>query len=138
MPKYSFECPCGLRFSRSLKMGEHPTHICPSCDQEAPRVWEGFAFNFAQGGSAPGNSGVAKHDYPTADQAVGSDAQKRWKEYRAREKVKTQVRKNSGRRPLIRKHGEGYIEYQAGDDKLVATRKKLVKDANELLRKRDQ
>ncbi len=125
MPKYTFECPCGLGFTRSLKMGEHKTHECPNCQASAPRVFEGFGFAFAPGGSAPANSGVTKHDYPTDDYAVGSSADKRWEEYRAREKVKTEVRKAGGNRALIRKNGADYIEYQAGSSKTIEDRKKV-------------
>jgi len=125
VPKYTFECTCGLGFTRTLKMGEHKTHECPNCQGSAPRVFEGFGFAFAAGGSAPANSGVTKHDYPTDDYAVGSSADKRWEEYREREKVKTEVRKVGGNRALIRKNGADYIEYKAGSDQTIEGRKKV-------------
>lgn len=125
MPKYSFTCECGCEFSRTLKMGEHKTHECPNCQEAAARVFEGFGFAFAQGGSAPANSGVTKHDYPTDDYVVGSSADKRWAEYRDREKVKAEVRKVGGNRALIRKNGQDYIEYEAGSDKTIEGRKKV-------------
>lgn len=135
MPKYSFECECGTQFSKTLKMGEHPTHECPNCEQEAPRVWEGFGFSFAPGGSAPANSGVAKHDYPTADYAVGRDADSRWAEYRARERVKDKVREVGGSRALIRKNGQDYVEYTAGGSKLIEDRKKVNQELTEVLKR---
>lgn len=125
MPKYAFECNCGLNFTRTLKMGDHKTHECPNCQEAAPRVFEGFGFAFAPGGSAPANSGVTKHDYPTDDYVVGSSADKRWEEYREREKVKAEVRRVGGNRALIRKNGADHIEYQAGNDNTIKGRKKI-------------
>ena len=134
MPKYTFECPaCEVQFERTLKMDEHPTHPCPSCRGQAPRVWmgQGFGFDFAApANAAPANTGVAKHDYPTADQAVGSSADARWGEYNAREKVKGEVRKVGGNRALIRRNGQNYVEYEAGTSNLLDARKKLVKEAD--------
>jgi hypothetical protein len=116
-------------------MGEHPTHTCPHCKDEAPRVFEGFGFNFAPGGSAPANSGVTKHDYPTGDQAVGMDADKRWAEYRAREQVKDKVREVGGNRALIRENGPDYVEYKAGGSQTVETRKKVSQELTEVLKR---
>jgi len=142
MPKFAFECPaCNTRFTRTLKMGEHPDHPCPSCKKPAPRHWagEGFAFDFAEGGEAPGNSGVTKHDYPTADNAVGRSADKRWAEYNARAKVKKQVREQGGAHTLNRtdspeKEGDrSYIQYTAIGEKEMKSRR----DAAKALRERD-
>jgi len=136
MPRYTFECPsCSARFTKNLKMGEHPSHSCPSCGADAPRFWEGEGFGFDfQEGTVPGNSGVTKQDYPTADQAVGRDAEKRWLELHERDKVKKIVRAKGGHRALVRRHGreedgKAYIEYEAGGEKEVEKRKKLVKVA---------
>lgn len=76
---------------------------------------------------------MTKQDYPTADQAVGRDAEKRWHELRERDKVKNIVRSKGGHRALIRRHGtendKAYIEYEAGGEKLIEKRKKLVQVA---------
>lgn len=137
MPRYSFECPsCDAQFTRKLKMGKHPHHACPSCGDSADRVWEGesFGFDFQESATAaPGNSGVSKHDYPTADQAIGRDSEKRWETIRARDEVKEEVRRRGGHRALKRRHGvegdKAYIEYTSGDDKLIEGRRKLVREA---------
>ncbi len=128
MPKYSFSCECGAKFTKTLKIGEHKTHVCPSCSGMAQQVIEGFGFNFALGGKAPGNSGVTKHDYPTADQAVGQSADARWQEIHARDEVKEKVRKTTGRKGLIRKHGPDnqYIEYSGASKELIDHRKTVV------------
>lgn len=135
MPKFAFECgACQVQFERTLKMGEHVDHPCPACQQPAPRLWmgQGFAFDFAAPvASAPANTGVAKHDYPTADQAVGSSATSRWSEYTARAEVKDKVRTVGGHRALLRRNGQDYVEYEAGTQKLLDTRKKLVKEAEQ-------
>ena len=135
MPKFTFECKCGLNFSRTLKMGDHKTFECPSCHEEAPRVWESFGFSFAPGGSAPANSGVSKHDYPSADQIVGSDADKRWQIYQEREKVKGTVRKVGGNRALVRKNGKDFIEYSAGSQRTIETRKGLATELSNILKR---
>jgi putative FmdB family regulatory protein len=137
MPKYVFECPsCDLRFTRALKMGEHPEHTCPNCGGKAPRQWngQGFGFDFAEG-DTPGNSGVSKQDYPTADQAVGRSADQRWEEYAEREKVKEKVREVTGHRAIRRAHGPGntHIEYQQGGQGIVEGRKQLAQEVNQRL-----
>ena len=131
MPKYKFECPhCEVHFSRNLKMDDHPSHPCPSCRIPAPRLWmgQGFGFGFTgvQSGSTA-NTGVSKIDNPTADQVVGSSADKRWEHISERERVKEQVRALSGQRALNRQDGGGGIDYTAGDAALLTQRKAAVK-----------
>lgn len=135
MPKYVFECQteaCGLRFERSLKMGDHPTHPCPECKDEAPRIMdgEGFGFAFAKDEAAPiGNTGVHKDDYPTADQIVGRDAEQRWQTYDGQRKVKEEARKMGGTHALIRHQGKDFIDYEPMSDAGREARRKLVKHA---------
>lgn len=135
MPKFAFECSaCQVQFERNLKPGANPEHPCPSCHQPAARLWmgQGFAFDFATPtSSAPANTGVAKKDYPSADQAVGSSAEARWGEYTARAEVKDKVREVGGNRALLRRNGQDFVEYQAGDKNLIDARKKLVKEAEQ-------
>jgi hypothetical protein len=52
------------------------------------------------------------------------DADKRWAEYRARERVKEKVREVGGSQALIRSNGKDHIEYTAGSQKTIDTRKK--------------
>lgn len=110
-----------------MKMGDYQSHDCPNCGSTAPRLFEGFGFNFAAG-KTPGNSGVAKHDYPTADYAVGSDADKRWAEYAERDKVKKKVREVGGSRTLVRTQAPDHIEYHAAGEETLRKRRKLIKD----------
>jgi len=117
MPQYVFECQnedCNCRFDRVLKMGDHPTHICPSCGEPAPRclIGEGFNFGFKVQDEQQGNSGVHKEDYPTADHAVGRSAESRWANYSERKKVKDTVRKHGENHALIRQDTDTYSEYQ--------------------------
>jgi len=131
VPKYSFECQeCNVRFERNLKMEEHTTHPCPSCKELAPRLWDGqgFGFGFAPtAGTQIANSGVTKHDYPTADVAIGMSAETRWQEISAREEVKRKVRQEVGATPLIRRHAKDntYIEYEAMTSEKREARKRL-------------
>lgn len=128
MPTYNFEChSCNLVFKRNLKMEAYESFVCPKCGEAAPRVFDGFGFNFAQGGSAPANSGVAKHDYPTADYAVGSDADKRWEEYSAKEVVKNKVRQVGGSHALVRTGTKDYIEYSPAGEATLTKRRRFIK-----------
>jgi putative FmdB family regulatory protein len=130
MPKYNFECQeCdNLSFERTLKMGEHPTHPCPSCGGDAPRSFSGgsFGFAFQGGGTALANSGVHDHDYPSADKLVGRSAQDRWQTYVNRNEVKKKVRKTGGAEPLMRADGDGYTDYMVMPNSQVKARGKLV------------
>ena len=135
MPRYSFECDaCALRFERVLKMGDNPTHDCPQCKQEVPRLWEGFGFGFEASPGAPtGNTGVHGQDYPTADQAVGRSAADRWTQYESRKKVKDEVRKQSGSHALIRHEGEGYVDYEPMTQVGLTAQKKIRRHLKELV-----
>jgi len=129
MPRYTFECvQCSTRFDRTLKLGDHPTHPCPSCNEEAPRLFDraAFGFGFSAGGSAPANSGVHDQDYPSADKIVGRSADERWATYRARDKVKNQVREVGGSPAIERIDGEGFTEYAAMGQPQRDARAKLV------------
>lgn len=133
MPKYVFECPvCSIRFERNLKVGEHPTHECPGCHDEAPLVISDFGFSFAEGGSSMANSGVHDHDYPTADKAVGRSAKRRWDYINARNEVKKEARKQGQTHALIRHTGDGFVDYEPMSDVGKEARKKLEKEATRL------
>jgi|SRR5688572_9286373 len=131
MPQYSFLCPrCRLTFKRRMSMGAHVTHICPECKGVAPRQWEGqgFGFEFQTGaGTAQANSGVSKHDYPTADQAVGRSAESQWEVIHARNKAKNKVRERGvalSRRDQL-EAGQVVSEYTALPQQSFDARKKL-------------
>jgi putative FmdB family regulatory protein len=131
MPKYVFECPdCNVRFERNLKLGEHTTHECPSCKDDAPLVIEGFSFEFApRAGGTQANTGVHGQDYPTADQAVGRSATSRWAHVREREKVKQEARKQGGTPALIRHTGKDYVDYEPMSDAGRQARRALARTA---------
>jgi hypothetical protein len=118
-----------MQFTRTLKIGDHKTHPCPSCSEPATRLFESFGFAFEGGGTAPANSGVSKHDYPTADYAVGKDADARWAEVRARDAVKSKVRETTGTVGLVRQNGpkNEYMEYAPAQPGLIEHRKEVVK-----------
>lgn len=131
MPQYTFLCAaCSLQFKRRLEMGVHPTHLCPSCKKAAPRQWEGqgFGFGFAEtAGTAVGNSGVTKHDYPTADQLVGRTADAQWGVIHARNAAKAKIR-DRGVALSRRDHVEGgqvVSEYTALSQGTFDSRKRL-------------
>ncbi len=117
MPLYVYECQdCNIRFERTLPMGEHTMHECPSCKTDAPQVIDGFSFGFVEGKGATANTGVHKNDYPTADQAVGKSAEQRWTTVHAREQVKSEARKQGGTDALIRHNTPEYIDYEPMSD----------------------
>lgn len=138
MPKYAFECQsCNLKFDKILKMGDHSTHDCPNCHDTAPQLIEGFAFGFKDVPNAPpGNTGVHKDDYPTADHVVGKDSDKRWEQYRERDKVKNQVRQAGNTHALIRQTAKdgSYVEYDALSPVGRETRRTSAQKAVEALR----
>ena len=129
MPRYTFECQgCSTRFDRTLKMGDHPTHECPACHEQAPRLFDksSFGFGFSAEGNAPANSGVHDHDYPSADKIVGRSAESRWATYRERDKVKQKVREIGETTALERIDGDGFTDYAAMGQPKVDARAKLV------------
>lgn len=116
MPKYEFDCDtCNVTFERTLKMEEHLTHPCPSCGEEAHRVWDSDSLMFSFQGSPTGstaNTGVHSDDYPTADKVVGRDAEARWAQIGEREKVKSEARKMGDTHALIRHNSRDHIDYE--------------------------
>lgn len=116
MPKYEYECSdCNVEFERTLKMGDNLTHACPSCGQDAFRVWDGSSLAFGFKGETQGataNTGVHTEDYPTADKVVGRDADLRWAEYHERAKVKDAARSQGGTHALIRRTSRDFIDYE--------------------------
>lgn len=116
-------------------MGDYTTHECPQCKSEAPQIIDGFSFGFAEGKGAPANSGVHKQDYPTADQAVGRDAEKRWATVQAREQVKSEARKQGGTEALIRHNAPEHIDYEPMSDVGRKAHFKLAQRAVEAVRR---
>lgn len=115
-------------------MANYTTHPCPNCKDEAPRVLEGFAFQFEAGGSAPGNSGVHDHDFPTADKMVGRSAAERWTQHHEREKVKTEARRLGGTHALIRHTTPDFIAYEPMSPTGIQARRGLAKAVFEAAR----
>lgn len=131
MPQYSFFCAgCNLQFKRGLKIGTHPTHTCPSCNRGAQRQWEGQGFGFdfaATAGTALANSGVTKHDYPTADQIVGRSADAQWQVLHARNAAKEKIRGGGvalARRDAVT-NGQAVTEYTTLGQGAFDARKRL-------------
>lgn len=139
MPQYTFICDsCVVEFDRTLKMGEHATHPCPSCSEPANRVWEntGIAYGFKDSpGTAIANTGVHKEDYPTADHLIGKDAEKRWGEINEREKVKAEARKKGGTHALIRHNAADHIDYEPMSQTGRNARRQLAKATIDAIRK---
>lgn len=130
MPTYEFSCAtCRLQFKRSLKIGEHLQHECPRCLSDADRVWSsigGHKFGSSEGAVA--NTGVHADDYPTADRAVGKSAEERWGVIVEREKVKKSVRATNDSRALIRRDGNGFIEYEGMPQQKLEARRAVAED----------
>lgn len=131
MPQYTFFCTrCTLQFKRRLSMGVHPTHLCPECKAAAPRQWEGQGFGFEfqpTAGTAQANSGVSKHDYPTADNIVGRSADAQWGVIHARNAAKAKIRDRGtglSRRDQV-ENGQVVSEYTALPQGTYDARKKL-------------
>lgn len=111
-------------------MGVHPTCLCPSCKKAAPRQWEGqgFGFGFEEtAGTTVGNSGVTKHDYPTADNIVGRSAEAQWGLIHARNEAKDKIRSQGvalSRRDQV-ENGQVVSEYMTLSQGTFDARKRL-------------
>lgn len=119
-------------------MGEHPEHKCPSCQEPAPRVFDGEGLSFAfrtESGTAAANSGVHKDDYPTADQAVGRSASDRWETLSRRDQVKKEARKLGGTHALTRTGTDDYIDYAPMSETGRDARRTLARAAMAATRK---
>lgn len=93
----------------------------------ASRLFDRFGFQFQAGkGAAEANTGVHKHDYPTADQAIGRSAEARWATYVERDKVKQRARELGGTGALARVDGDGYTDYSPMAPAAREARAKLV------------
>jgi hypothetical protein len=118
-------------------MSNPTSHPCPNCKEPAPRYLraEGFSFGFTGPSvGATANTGVHKEDYPTADHAVGKDAESRWGVVQAREKVKEGARKQGGSPALIRHTASGHIDYEPMSDGGRVARRNLAKKAIDTFR----
>lgn len=130
MPIYEFSCAiCRLQFKRNLKIAEHLQHDCPRCHSDADRVWSGIGgHKFGSSSSSVANTGVHTDDYPTADRAVGKSAEERWNTIVEREKVKKAARATNDSRALIRRDGNGFIEYEGMPHQKLEARRELAED----------
>ena len=120
-------------------MGDHGSHECPSCKEQAPRVMDAFGFGFKETPGKTGNSGVHKDDYPTADQAVGRSAELRWQHVNERNKVKDQVREMGQTHALMRRTGADesgtpFVEYEPMSPVGRDARRNLTKTALDRLK----
>lgn len=134
MPQYTFYCEtCNLQFKKKLPMGEHSQYKCPTCKAPADRSLQGFGFDFSPtSGTAQANSGVSKHDYPTADNIVGRSADDRWKVVFERNKAKKKLRETTGAVALSRRDisegGKQVSEYTSLGQTQFEARKQLEGD----------
>lgn len=91
---------------------------------------EGFAHEFvATTATALANSGVTKHDYPTADNVVGRSAEAKWEQIHRRNDGKQKFRRDTGAVALIRRDlvegGQQVTEYTAmGQSRFEARKQK--------------
>jgi putative FmdB family regulatory protein len=137
VPRYKFECEqCNLQYTKVMKIGNPRTSPCPVCKTVSKRVPEGFGVQFQRNPNAPpGNTGVSRHDYPSADMAIGPDAERRWEYLERRGKIKEQVRQQGGTHKLIRTDGQGYVEYGAMTESGAKTRRDIAREAVKVLQK---
>lgn len=133
MPRYSFLCDtCSLSFQRTLALGDHKEHPCPSCKEPATRDWQedGFSSSFALPTQTQlGNTGVHSQDHPTADQVVGRSAYSKWDSYRDRNDVKNQAREKGKTHALIRHDAKQHTDYEPMSPKGLDAHRKLAKEA---------
>lgn len=136
MPAFLFFCSsCVYRFEKivSSNVDKYP---CPDCGGSCVRTLEGQSFAHAfEEPAVPTNSGVTDYDHPSADKAVGRDADKKWEELTERKKFKEKLRANSGTHALQRTAMEAGNHFRALSKEEYANRvqvgKELVRKYNE-------
>ena len=100
MPRFEFQCECGVRFEESAKSKEHSTpKPCPECGTLAPRWMPedvSGVFNPGMDGTpGPQNTGVAEID-TVADRAIGESAQQGWQVAEKRVADKREIMEETG------------------------------------------
>ena len=107
MPSYRYFCKaCDAIFEDLLISTEEiksysQEHPCPVCEAVCPKIPSAANFKFAgPAGSDPtsGRSSSGSHDldYPSLDKAVGRSANRKWKSFSEKKKVRDQVRRETG------------------------------------------
>jgi putative FmdB family regulatory protein len=133
MPVFEYTCSkCGYEFEElhlSSKAAEkHKTRFpCPECGRPAIRIPSATNFSFVE--TTPGNSGVHQHDYPDADRAVGSSAEKKWAKYYQEQDEKNKARKKH-KTNALKKVGDEYVPLSKNELKVRDTALKTFKKAD--------
>ncbi len=103
MPRYRYQCPCGVQFEATNKAANHSDpKPCPECSVDAarmmPKAVEGH-FNKTVDGPGPQNTGI--HDLDThIDRVIGQSARQGMEAIEARQKAKREfLRDNPGLNP---------------------------------------
>ena len=100
MPRYMFQCACGVRFEASAKVEDHSRpQPCPDCDAPSPR-WmpesvDGVFNPDMDGTPGPQNTGVAAVDMES-DRAIGASAKTGWQVAENRLAEKKAIIKETG------------------------------------------
>lgn len=94
MALYSYQCKCGLRFTKSARMADYRKPAkCPECGKDAPRhIPDDIdgVFQFESTGPVPQNTGVQDID-AIADRAIGQSAKQGWDVIKKRVREKRQL-----------------------------------------------
>lgn len=98
MPKFRYQCPCGLQFDVFAKAGpEKKSTFCPSCNQESKRMLPNVitgVFIKTVTGPVPQNTGIASLD-ADPDRIIGQAAKQGWQVIEQRMQDKIQILKNN-------------------------------------------
>ena len=81
MPIYEYQCLCGVRFEKAVKVAQREaSQKCPDCKADAPRALPSNvtgSFSQSAQGMGPQNTGV--HDFDTfTDRVIGDHAAQGW------------------------------------------------------------
>jgi len=94
MPRYQYQCNCGVLFEATASMKDHSqTKPCPDCGEQSSRKMPtdiNSTFNQSMEGIGPQNTGVSQLD-AHIDRVIGQSAQQSWSEIEKRERVKKEI-----------------------------------------------
>ncbi len=127
MPKYRYQCNCGVQFEATNSVSKHSDpKPCPECSEKAPRMMpravEGH-FNKEVDGPGPQNTGI--HDLDThIDRVVGQSAAQGMAVIEDRQKAKREfLRDNPGVDPKnIARTPDGQLAVNQPDEQSFAVR----------------
>lgn len=94
MPRYEYQCECGMKFEKSVTFANREVpQTCPSCKEKSvPLISRDVNFSFNQKITSPKppNTGISAYDHKV-DRAIGASAEHGWAVHEERTAQKRQL-----------------------------------------------